>query len=338
MAEVGYFPNYSQQENKVTNYTLLVLKQLYIENPILFQTFIEGLLADEGKKISVGVSFVQQKGYTCESGISIFDGVIQQTPFTIFIETKNVDWFYEEQLERHLENIENFQGIKVFLALANFDGQKDINKSLDKVKASYKDNNNIIIQKVEFEDFLFALKQLNIKSEHLFNMIGEYEQFLSESNLLPTWKHRLDVVNCAVSEDSIKQYHVYTCPEAKGAYWHSRAKYFGIYGDKKVDSIAEIIGVCEIDKCEEIKVRCLDSEKVSNDDIINLVKSKQAIYPDYRPFQMFLLDNFRYNINFIKDTHGGMLQSKIYFDFNDEIKNIDDLANKIQNKEWCKFK
>lgn len=341
MAEVGYFPTYSQQENKITNYTLLVLKQLYIENPMLFQSFIEGLLADKGKDISVGVSFSQQKGYKCNAGKSIMDGVIQQNPFTIFIETKNSDWYYEDQLERHIKNIENLEnttGIKVLLALSNFDGLKDVNKSFDKVKERYINNKNIIIQQVEFEEFLSALKQLNIKSEHLSNIVEEYEQFLNDSNLLPTWKYRLDVVNCAISEDSIRYHQVYTCPEAKGAYWHARAKYFGIYGNKKVDSIAEIKGVCEINECNEISVRWFDSEKVKESEIINLVKDKEQAYPDYRPFQIFLLDNFRNDINFYKDTPGGMFASKIYFNFDYKINNIDDLVNKIQNQEWCKFK
>ncbi len=40
MAEVGFFPKYGQKENKVTNYTLLVLRQLYNESPNLFQEFI----------------------------------------------------------------------------------------------------------------------------------------------------------------------------------------------------------------------------------------------------------------------------------------------------------
>lgn len=342
MAEIGYFPTYSQQENKITNYTLLVLKQLYIENPMLFQSFIENLLADKGKNINVGVSFSQQKEYKCNAGKSIMDGVIQQKPFTIIIETKNFDWFSEDQIERHIQNIEGSAGIKVLLALANFDGKKDSNKIFDKIKEKYKNNENIIIQKVEFEEFLLGLKELNIKSEHLLNMIEEYEQFLNYSDLLPTWKYRLDVVNCAISEDSIKEHHVYTCPEAKGAYWHARAKYFGIYGNKKVDSIAEIKAVCEIDDNEnnvdKISVRWYDSEKFKENEIINLVKDKEQAYPDFRPFQLFLLDNFKNNINFYKDTRGGMFASKIYFDFDNKINNIDDLVNKIQNQEWSKFK
>ncbi len=37
MADVGFFPKYEQKENRVTNYTLLVLRQLYNESLNLFQ-------------------------------------------------------------------------------------------------------------------------------------------------------------------------------------------------------------------------------------------------------------------------------------------------------------
>jgi hypothetical protein len=40
----------------------------------------------------------------------------------VFIETKNWDWFYDAQLETHLESLAGEPGeIKVLLALGNFD-------------------------------------------------------------------------------------------------------------------------------------------------------------------------------------------------------------------------
>ena len=52
-------------------------------------------------------------------------------PFEIFIETKNTDWFYENQLERHINNLMQQQGQKIFLALANFDGLANEQKLFD---------------------------------------------------------------------------------------------------------------------------------------------------------------------------------------------------------------
>lgn len=339
MSEIGYFPKYSQKENQVTNYTLLVLKQLYTESPTLFQEFIEGLLAGEGKNINVGVSFAQQECYTCCAGKSIMDGVIKQEPFTIFVETKTSDWFYDNQLNRHIENLLNIQGQKVFLALANFDGLKNESKAFYDIKDKYKDCKDLIIKNIEFEDFLSAIKELNVKSEMLINMIAEYELFLNNSDLLPTWKYRLDVVNCAVSEDDIKKYGVYICPEAKGAYKHVRSKYFGIYGSKKVDTIAEIKGVCEVDENQNVYASWFNNDMTTREELINIVKTKNEAFPDFRPIQVFVLDNFRDGINFEKDSPGGMFGSKKYFNFDSQIRTIDDLADYIRNRPWsdCKL-
>lgn len=337
MSEIGYFPKYSQKENQVTNYTLLVLKQLYTESPTLFQEFIEGLLAGEGKNINVGVSFAQQECYTCSAGKSIMDGVIKQEPFAIFVETKTSDWFYDNQLNRHIENLLNIQGQKVFLALANFDGLKNESKFFAETKDKYKDCKDLIIKNIEFEEFLLAIKELNVKSEMLINMIAEYELFLNDSDLLPTWKYRLDVVNCAVSENDIKKYGVYVCPEAKGAYKHVRSKYFGIYGSKKVDTIAEIKGVCEVDENQNVSASWFNSDMTTREELISIVKTKTDAFPDFRPIQVFVLDNFRDGINFEKDSPGGMFGSKKYFNFNNKIKNIDELEGLISNQAWNDF-
>ena len=56
------------------------------------------------------------------------------------------------------------------------------------------------------------------------------------------------------------------------------------------------------------------------------------------PLQMFLLGEIRENINFEKDSKGGMFGSKIYFKFDDKVKNINDLEVAIKNKKWSEFK
>lgn len=342
MSEVGFFPKYEQKENRVTNYTLLLFKQIYNENPSVFQEFIENLLSDDSKTINVGVNFTQQEGYLCDSGKSIIDGVISQLPFTIFIETKNSDWFYKGQLERHVSNLKQLQGQKIFLALANFDGLKDEQKWFADFVKNYQDK-DLIIKNLEFEELKFALDEVSkgIKSEILSTMIKEYEQFLSDSDLLPTWKYRLDVVNCAKTKEDVLAHKVYICPEAKGAYKHARSKYFGIYENKTVNCISEIKAVCTAEYDEETKkhkisISWFDKDNCNESEILKEAEEKSQYCWD-ESLQMFLLDNFREDINFQKDTPGGMFGSKIYFNLDSKIKNIDDLADAIRNQTWDKF-
>lgn len=343
MAEVSFFSKYEEKENRVTNYTLLIFKQIYNESPYLFQEFIVDLISDECENIKVGVDFLQQK---CKKGNrnSVIDGIIKQAPFQIFIETKLYDWFYNDQLEKHIENLLKETGQKVFIALANFDGKKDEHNKFKELKNRYKNEKDLIIKNIEFESLVKSFEKIieNIKSEILSTMIKEYEQFLNEMDLLPTWKYRLDVVNCAKSKDGVIENSVYLCPEAKGAYRHARAKYFGIYDNKKVDCIAEIKAVCEAEYNKEtnshtIQISWFDDSITTEKEIIEEAEMKSKLCWDDN-VQMFLLTNFKTNINFHKMTKGGMFGSKKYFNFDSSVKDINTLENLIKNKTWEEFR
>ena len=114
---VSLFSGYSQRENRTTNYCLLLLKMLYEENP-KFLAEVMSTLVGEDLGGRIGVNFRQQE----RKDLSVPDGLILQPAFTIYIETKNWDWFYHAQLEKHLAALnEESPGLKVLIALANFE-------------------------------------------------------------------------------------------------------------------------------------------------------------------------------------------------------------------------
>ena len=93
-----------------------MLKVLYEENPKFLGEALGTLVGqDVGEK--AGVIFRQQDRKTS----SVLDGVILQAPIVIYVETKNFDWFYDDQLERHLEaGTKKLRDSKSFLHLAIF--------------------------------------------------------------------------------------------------------------------------------------------------------------------------------------------------------------------------
>src|SRR5687768_2206527 len=112
---ISLFSGYEQKENRVTNYVLLVLKLVYEESPLLLGEILSALVGqDMGGE--VGVVFRQQE----KKGKSIPDGLIVQRPFSVYIETKSWDWFYDEQIAAHLEGLDaTGPGMKILLALSN---------------------------------------------------------------------------------------------------------------------------------------------------------------------------------------------------------------------------
>src|SRR5438445_13629913 len=95
--QITLFSGYSQRENRTTNYCLLILRMVYEENP-KFLAEVLGTLVGEDLGERIGVKFRQQE----RKSASTPDGLIVQPAFTIYIETKNFDWFYSAQLEKHL--------------------------------------------------------------------------------------------------------------------------------------------------------------------------------------------------------------------------------------------
>ncbi len=60
MADIHYFPRYSQKENMVTNNTLLLFNRLYQHHTHRFKQFINLILEDSDLELDTTVKFSQQ--------------------------------------------------------------------------------------------------------------------------------------------------------------------------------------------------------------------------------------------------------------------------------------
>ena len=329
---ISLFSGYSQKENRTTNYCLLLLKMLYEANPNYFSDVIGGLI---GYEISdhVGINFTQQE----RKKSSVPDGIITQKPFSIYIETKNYDWFYDEQLEKHLDSLESeTNGLKILIALGNFEGNTVDRFTKIKKKCEEKYRNSIVFAAVTFEDFIQTFDTLDLP-KYLSDTVSELRLYLDEEQLLPSWKQLLDVINCAGIPEDILVNNVYMCPATAGAYSHRRSKYFGMYRQKRVEYISDIEAVIDIE--DEITATLLwnNSDK-QFEQLQEYAKNKVAMLrPDEYPIRVFILSTL-FETNFVKDSPGGMLGSKQYFDTSRlEPENAQDLAEKLNLNVWSNW-
>lgn len=330
---ISLFSGYSQKENRVTNYCLLILKMLYEENPKYLGEVLAVFCGEEFAS-HVGVSFRQQ----AIKGASIPDGLILQQPFTIYIETKNYDWFYDEQLEKHLNELnKEVSGKKILLALGNFeDNHLDKFKKIRDVCAK-KYNNNIIFRAITFEDLIGAMSLAGL-SKNLTDAITDFGNFLNEENLLPSWREYLDVINCAGIPEDVLDGNVYMCPAEGGAYSHSRTRYFGMYRNKCVELVAEIEAIVDVDiDADSISLKW---KNVSGTDVSFKEKAKEKVRnlrPSQGAIRVFLLGQL-YKTDFQKDSRGGMFSSKRYFNIAQlQARNAEELSDKLNGKKWSEF-
>ena len=327
---ISIFSGYSQKENRVTNYCLLVLKMLYEENPKYLGEVLAALV---GEDISshIGVSFRQQERLA--SGVP--DGIIVQKPLRIHIETKHWDWFYDSQLENHLTDLAGEDGgLKVLLALGNFE-QDDSNR-FEHIRLLCKDKyeGSLIFNSISFEEFLHKVQRPTL-SKNLADAIADFKQFLNEENLLPSWREWLDVINCVGIPEDVTKGNVYMCPAEGGNYNHDRCRYFGMYRNKCVELIAEIEAVVDVDPASDTASLLWRNGDRNELEYKTMARTKvDELRPGASPTRVFLLGPL-FSTNCRKDSPGGMQQSKRYFNIaRFQVQGAQDLAERLNDVVW----
>ncbi len=305
---------------------------LYEENPKFLAEVMTTLVGEElGGQI--GVRFRQQ----VHKGSSIPDGLVLQSAFTIYIETKNWDWFYDGQLAHHLASLNREdQGLKVLIALSNFESveRENFAKIRDLCASSYK--GSIIFKEVSFEDFVLALKLPHLP-KNLDDAVAEFRLYLDEQGLLPSWERRLDVVNCAGMPDDVLIGKVYMCPASRGAYSHRRCKYFGMYREKRIERIALIEAVVDVEGTDLAKVRWQNVSRAKEELKKLAITKLHDLRPGVFPTRVFLLGPL-YETDCRKDSPGGMYNSKRYFDVDWlQVAGAEQLADRLREIPWSKF-
>jgi len=331
---VSLFSGYSQKENRVTNYVLLVLRMLYEDSPSYLNEIFGQLFPEDVSNV-IGVSFNQQT----KKGASVPDGLITQKALSIFIEAKNHDWFYKSQIDKHLAGLNNEDpGIKVLMLLGNIEA--DVEERFEDISKTTREkySGNIHFKVVTFESLIFELNELDLP-KRLQDLVDELEHFFDEESLLPRWKNMLDVVNCSGSFNNVREHGIYTCPTSGGAYSHRRCKYFGAYGGSKlVEIVSEIRAVLEFEDGECTKLSWINTDESRESLIDEGIEKLKMLNQADDDVRVFLLGQ-RLPTKFVKDTKGGMQQSKLYFDITKlEATNTEHLATLLKSHKWSDLK
>ena len=333
--KISLFSSYKGKENRTTNYCGLMFRLVYDESPFLFEELLTRCVNGEAEIPTVGPIFEQQKRYS-KAG-SVPDLEIRQESIQILFEVKNTDWYHEDQLDNHIQCFGKEVKCKILILLCNFEIKNDIEKRNEWKKQKRIDTGVSIIE-LSFKDLVANLHEV-CHTELLENYLVEFEEYLDRNELLPTWDNRLDVVNCVGSIDEVLNEKIYACPAEGRPYSHRRAKYFGVYYNKKVHLLFQIDGVAIVEEnCRKIKLKYNNTL----DDDSSLVKRAKVFVKENRneeiknrSLQVFLLSNEE-RVSFIKDSDGGMYGSKIYFDI--ECNDVKDLAVKINGRKWSSFR
>ncbi len=109
--KIHYFQRYHEKENVATANTMLLLSRLYSYSSDKFFRFLKSEFFSDSFEPEI-VFNLQEKSVD-----SIPDATITQEGFRLVVETKMSDWFYSDQLIRHLNSFGN-EKYKVLITLA----------------------------------------------------------------------------------------------------------------------------------------------------------------------------------------------------------------------------
>ena len=109
--KIHYFQRYHAKENVATANTMLLLSRLYSYSSDKFFQFLKTKFFSDSFEPEI-VFKLQEKSID-----SIPDATITQESFKIVVETKMSDWFYSDQLQRHLKSFSD-EKYKVMITLA----------------------------------------------------------------------------------------------------------------------------------------------------------------------------------------------------------------------------
>ena len=338
MAQIHYFPRYSQRENFETNNTLLLLHRLYNFNRLRFQTFLSNLLphaiTEPGNEWELGLQITQQVG----TGASVVDGFLYQDRIRIAIETKrNSNDFGVEQLRSHLKSFgQSNGGFLVLLSPERVEGSQfyrgDWSSLTDEASAK-----NVTLVSVSFEDLIEAAQKcLAPYDEEMHALLRDYQEFCSEEALLPVDRWTVFVPPCGQSHEINSAQTLYFCP----ASWSRRkARYLGLYYDKAVRHIGTIAKVVEC----ELKDRKVVSEKQLSDDERKRIAEAMASAMDQNAWDItrghqFFLCNDMCETEFLKSSPGGIMGHR-YLDLRQYFPggipvHLSDVAAHLRSQQW----
>ena len=324
----------------VTNNTLLLFSRLYNNSTDKFKRLINAILEESGLELDTTVIFKQQE----KGKGSIPDAVIEQESFKVVIETKLYGQQNIEQIEKHF-NIYSHEDKQVFLWVNKEPISEAYRQEIIESINAFNTNKGttITFSATTFRDICRCLKDIILEYDiQMKELIDDFEAFCSESGLIDNADTKMRVILSGATFKQNVKYNVYYAPRERGFQNH---KYLGLYKDKAVRAIGEVIGYVDFlydfdsKKLKVVETHLItptEEQKAMIKTII--IEAKEKFGFDISQEHRFFFVQKYYKTEFIKPTKGGLMGQK-YFDLAD-IKGYEkgmtteEIAELLRNKEW----
>lgn len=341
MSKLHYFQRYSQQENVVTNNTLLLLSRLYAHSTEQFEAFLADLLSTD-EPLEVGVRFAQQKSH---SKRSVPDGLLEQRSFRVVLETKLHSKPEPDQIARHLDSFGD-EDRKVLLVLtpAELDTERR-----EEIEAIVHERGEDCVPRAELvcRTFRKVIRSygdsLTAHDHEMHDLLNDYEDFCAtfrKGELLPRRDYTMRAVSCTNTFDENWDLCVYYEPVSRSSRPH---RFLGRYQGKQVKGIGEIENTVAADLLDDgLAVRSFDKQPTNEqlariENVIRIAVQQRGMIAVTRKHKFRLLEN-RQEMTYAKQSPGPLRLMK-YFDLGEildteQLPDIEEIARRLSEKTW----
>ncbi|MBS3975897.1 MAG: hypothetical protein KGZ75_04100 [Syntrophomonadaceae bacterium] len=233
--KIHYFQRYHEKENVATANTMLLLSRLYSYSADKFFRFLKSEFFSDAFEPEI-VFNLQEKSVE-----SIPDATITQESFKIVVETKMSDWFYTDQLVRHLKSFSD-EKYKVMITLAPELMKPEKKKEFEEHLKKYNATQTYPIMHINttFERIIDEIKDtIDDRDYEMQDVLDDYQNYCYKDKLIivsDSWK-RMRVQLAGTTYDFNVSENLYYDNIERGFSAHD---YLGLYKEKSVRAVGKI--------------------------------------------------------------------------------------------------
>lgn len=335
--KIHYFQRYHSKENVATANTMLLLSRLYSYSPDKFFRFLKSEYFSDA--FNPEITFKLQE----KSIDSVPDATITQESFKIVVEAKMFDWFYKDQLMRHLNSF-NDEKFKVIITLAPelMENEKKTEFEADLEKYNKTQKYPVIHVNTTFEAMANANSDvLDDRDYELQDVLSDYLNYCYTDGLIPVsdaekfLRVQLAGKTFAFNVES----GIYYDDTERGFRPHNT---LGLYKDKSVRAIGKIVArivAVETENGVEYTPESGELTEERKKAILMAMEDGKRYGYDLKntSHRYFFVEKF-YETDFKKITPRAPMGSRI-FDLTqiletDTIPETEELAEILKTKSW----
>lgn len=335
--KIHYFQRYSSKENVATANTMLLLSRFYQYSPNKFFNFLKSTFFANNFEPEI-IFKLQEKAKN-----SVPDATITQESFKIVVEAKMYDWFYIEQLMKHLDSFSD-EKYKVLITIApvlmDSNKKEEFNHTLKKHNESQKYAVTHI--NTTFEELVYAIEEcLDDRDYEMYDILEDYKSYCYNDNLITvsdSWKYMRVQLAGTTFNFNISENLYYDNVE-RGFRPHD---YLGLYNKKSVRAIGKISAIVTAsfkDNFTDYSLEFGTLTEEMKDKIHKAVIDGKNYGYTFTNTRFFFVDKF-YETDFKKTSPKAPLGTRI-FDLTQvlNVTNLNDfstekLALELSTKEW----